>query len=254
MTKQGLSGLLLLALSFAAPVHGQEVLDGQEELDLNSSADSFGRMFSASVLPEMEPMAAWARKADTAAPFFIVAINSKDTETSTAGGFSVGYGKKVKGRDVFLNGAFSHVDLDLGDTRERASASARAALIPTGFAQVTAVASVAYDPDAFKTYGVFLVAQRAIIPQRLTATVNVGWAEFDRETASTVSAVKTAAGFEFSPTDLWTFGGDYTLKNDVDGEDTGSFAISRKIPSASIRLKLTGEKHNSYGLSISRTF
>jgi hypothetical protein len=248
MTRKGLLGLLLLTLTFVNPV------DGQEAFDPNSSADPFGRIFSATVLPEVEPMAAWIKKVDTVAPFFIAAINTKDTETSTTGGFSLGYGKKIKGRDVFLNGAYSHVDPDLGGNRDRGSASARATLVPMGVVQVAAVAFAVYDPDAFKAYSVVLVAQRSIIPKRLTATINVGWAELDPKTGSTVSDVKPAAGFEFSPNDLWTFGGDYTFKNNVDGEDTGSFAVSRKIPKASIKLKLTGEKHNSYGLSINRTF
>jgi len=240
--------LLLLIISLV------DTVDGQEALDPNLSADPFGRIFSATVLPEVEPMATWARKADTTAPFFIAAISAKDAKTSTTGGFSLGYGKKINGRDIFLNGAYSHVAPDLGGNRDRGSASARAALIPRGIIQVTAVASAVYDPDAFKTYSVVLVAQRSIIPKKLTATINVGWAELDPKTGSTVSDIKPAVGFEFSPNDLWTFGGDYTFKNDVDREDTGSFAISRKIPKASIKLKLIGEKHNSYGLSISRTF
>lgn len=252
MKKRDILGFLLSALSLVGTAHGQEAPDPNSSADL--FADSFGRMFSATVLPEVEPMMAWARKDDAAAPFFMAAVSAKDTETSTTEGFSVGYGKKIKGRDIFLNGAYSHVDRDLGEDRNRASASARAALVPTGVIQVTGVVSAVYDPDAFKNYNIVLVAQRSIIPKRLTATVNVGWAELDPKTGSTVSDIKPAVGFEFSPHDLWTFGGDYTFKNDVDGEDTGSFAISRKIPKASIRLKLTGEKHNSYGLSISRTF
>jgi len=253
MKRKCLLGLLLSTLALVGPVDGQEAIDPQL-LDPNLSADPFGRIFSATVLPEVEPMVAWVRKVDTAAPFFIAAINAKDTKTSTIGGFSLGYGKKIKGRDIFLNGAYSRVDPDLGGNRDRGSASARAALVPTGVIQVTAVASAVYDPDAFKTYSVVLVAQRSIIPKKLIATVNVGWAAFDPKMGSSVSDVKPAAGFEFSPNDLWTFGGDYTLKNDVDREDTGSFAVSRKIPKASIKLKLTGEKHNSYGLSMSRTF
>jgi hypothetical protein len=231
----------ILLASAVAQLQGQAV---------SAPADPFGRIFSTSVRPEVQN---FDRKLLGAKDFTLIGLSLRDSDSSTSGGFSVGYGGSVVGRDFFLNGSYSSVDLDDGDSSNRASAYGQIVLVPEGFASLAAVATAAYDPDAFKVYGLVLAAEKSIIADKLAAVANLGWTEIDPDGGKAVSGVQPAVGLSFSPSELWTFSVDYTFDNDVDGEDTGSFAASLRIPRFASKAKLAGEKHNVYSLSVTKT-
>lgn len=239
----GIAALLVCTIS--APLNGQPI---------GAPVDPFGRIFSATIRPEVQVFGREALAARESQAFVLGSLGVRDSDSATSGSFSFGYGNNMRGRDFFLNGTYSRVNLESGDERDRASAYGQLVLLPEGFASISAIALAAYDAEAFKTYGLVLAAEKAFLADRLTAAANLGWTEIDPKAGGTVSGVQPSIGLTFAPSALWTFGTDYTFDNDVDGEDTGSFAVSHKLVALGLKLKLAGEKHSVYSLSVTRAF
>jgi hypothetical protein len=218
--------------------------------------DPFGQIFSASVRPEAQQINARKFAATPSAAFTFLGIGVRDSSSATSGSFSFGYGNSAGGHDFLVIGTYSHIDADEGEGADRATAYGELAIASAEFIAVSVVGVGAYDPDAFKTYSVVLVAEHKFTPDKLKATANLGWTAFKPDGEASVDDFQPAVGVSLSPDKgkLWTFSIDYTFKNDVDGEDSGSFAAARKLQSINSTLKFSAEKHNVFGLSLARVF
>lgn len=218
--------------------------------------DPFGQIFSATVRPEAQQTNVSKFAAAPAAAFSLLGLGVRDSSSATTGSFSFGYGNSISGHDVLLLGSYSRVDPEKGKGANRVSAYGEFALASTKSIAVSVVGTAAYDPDAFKTYSVVLVGEHEFIPNILKATANLGWATFKPDGVKSTDDFQPAVGVSLSPgkEKLLTFSVDYTFKNNVDGEDSGSFAAACKLQRISSVLKFSAEKHNVYGLSLTRIF
>ena len=218
--------------------------------------DPFGRIFMARVRPEVQRINVAKFAALPSASFTFAGIAVGDSETATSGSVTFGYGGPVKGRDLLLSATYSHVSPDHGEAADRAAAYAELVFAQKGFGTLSGVVTAAYDPDAFKTYGVVFVAERDLVAGTLTATANLGWAAIDPNGGSSVRDVQPAIGLALVPDarKRWTLSADYTLRNDVDGEDSSSFVVSRSLPRIKTKIKAGAEKHRAYSLSLTKVF
>ena len=218
--------------------------------------DPFGRIFTARVRPEVQRINIAKFAALPSASFMFAGIGIGDSEAASSGSLTFGYGGPVKGRDLLLSATYSHVNPDHGEVADRAAAYAELVLAQKGFGTVSGVVTSAYDPGAFKTYGVVLVAERDVVAGRLTATANLGWAEIDPDGGSSIRDVQPALGLALAPDarKRWMLSADYTFKNDVDGEDSASFVVSRSLPRIKTKIKAVAAKHRAYSLSLTRVF
>ena len=119
---------------------------------------------------------------------------------------------------------------------------------------LSAVAGAAYETGGSRSYDVVLAAERGLLARRLKVGANLGWASSSTAGAGTVRDLQVIVGAAFEATTAWAFSADYTFRNDVDGEDTGTFAVVRDLPRLKTKLKAGAAKHRVYVLALTRVF
>ncbi|HEX2059365.1 MAG TPA: hypothetical protein VHK90_01360, partial [Thermoanaerobaculia bacterium] len=126
----------------------------------------------------------------------------------------------------------------------------------TPFATFAGSLAAVYDPGSFKLYNPVLAAEHTFIEKTLKATLNLGWTRIDPNGGESISDLQPAIGVTLSPDHhhFWSFAADYTFDNDVDGEDTGSISVTRTVARFGSKIKLSVEKHQVIGLSLTRFF
>ena len=241
--------VLVTALTFVALAAGAQ--------NTNVPYQPFGRIVSTEIRPpDFRQMLVGRLAVAPEGPFAFGVISGKESEPSDSAGFSFGYGTKVAAHDILFIGSYSRVRPQVGDDHDRAIGYVELALADTPLASFSGSVAAVYDPDSFKAYNPVLAAEHTFIPKTLKGTVNLGWTEFSPNGGKSISDIQPAVGVSWSPDSkhLWSMGADYTLKNDVDGEDTGSISIAKTIVSHSLKIKLGVEKHRVVSLSLTRFF
>jgi hypothetical protein len=226
---------------------------------VNVPYQPFGRIVSADIRPSDLGQISVGRLAAAAAsggPFAFGSLSFKDSDASDSGTFSLGYGTALAGHDFLVLGSYSHVRPQSGGGHDRATAYTEISLGENSLAAVSGSVAAVYDPDSFKLYNPVLAADHTFIPKTLKMTVNLGWIEISPKSGSAIHDFQPSAGLSWSPDKLhlWSISSDYTLKNDVDGEDTGSASVARTFPTVGIKIKAGLEKHNVLSLSLTRFF
>lgn len=239
--------ILFVLLVLPAKIYGQAT---------TAPIDPFGQIYSAVLRPEAQRINSRKFAVTPSDAFTLLGLGVRDSSSATSGNLSFGYGSAIGGHDFLLIGTYSYIDADEGDEASRASAYGELALASVNDIAFSVVGAAAYDPDAFNLFSVVLVAEHYFIPDTLKATANLGWTKFNPDDGDAIDDLQPAVGVSLSPDakKLWTFSVDYSFENDVDGEDSGSFAAARKIQDISSTLKFSAEKHNVYGLSLARVF
>jgi hypothetical protein len=246
--------ILLLFAAFSASAQS----------DITNPIDRFGRIFSPTT--RAEALSIGIDVLDDDDPSFrLIAVSARDSDSGTNGSIMLGYGTKVRQRDVFFSGSYTRVGPDDGDGANRFVGYGETSLFALGQVNFGANAAIVYDPDAFRAFNPILAAERRIFPlgaqpdgdlRKISLVGNLGWLKVDPDEGDSVDDVQPAVGFAWTldRAGLWDAGFDYTFDNDVDGEDTGSAALSRKFRTTALKLKLTAAKHGVFGLSLSRVF
>ena len=216
--------------------------------------DPFGRMFAADIRPEVTRTNVPKFEASREAAFAFGSVRFRDTQSSDSGSAAFGYDASVRKHDFLVSGTYSRLLFAGGRNRDRGDVYGEIMLASLPIATISAVGALEYDSGTSLTYAVVLAAERDILPGTLKVGANLGWVVFDPKNGDTVRDFQPVVGVTFETAKVWAFSADYTFRNDVDGEDTGSLVIVREVPRLNTKIKVGAEKHHAYSVALTRVF